>query len=231
MLTSVAAVRAPRRGPRHRLLNAMEYPLRYLFGDDVFVSYSRVDGIIYAEGLAAELAKRGLSCRVDLWQTVPGAELPGSLRRALRWSKMLVLVATRGAAASLHVRDELAEFVSTPGVVVPIGFAAPLEEARWWPQVHGLPISYETAADALTKGKPSQTVLSRIENSITFRRRTRRIRDLAATALLVLVALIGLSLFAAKRAAAGLAEAKTQREEAARQQRLAGEATKQRLDS
>jgi WD40 repeat protein len=54
---------------------------------------------------------------------------------------------------------------------------------------------------------------------------------LAAIALLVLLALVGLSLFAAKRAAAGVAEAKTQREEAGRQQRLAGEATKQRLES
>jgi hypothetical protein len=57
-----------RHGWQKGALNAFEYPWRFLFGDDIFISYSRADGITYAEGLASELAKRGFSCRVDLWE-------------------------------------------------------------------------------------------------------------------------------------------------------------------
>src|SRR5262249_39038328 len=205
-------------------LAALEYPVRFLFGDDIFVSYSRADGISYAEGLASELAKRGFSCRLDLWETVPGAELPSSLRRALRWSKMLVLIGTSRAVESRHVGFEITEFLTTSGTVVPIGFGDAIQEAAWFPQIQGLPITNEAEPDALVTGKPSLAVLSRIENSVKFTRRNRRIRDLSAVALAVLVALIGLSLWAGRNAATALHEAD-------RQKGLADQASKERAAS
>src|SRR5215469_13028849 len=219
-------------------LNALEYPLRFLFGDDIFVSYSRADGITYAEGLASELAKRNFSCRVDLWETVPGAELPWSLKRALRWSKMLVLIGTSRALESPHVGFEIREFLRTSGVVIPIGFGDAIQDATWFPEIRGLPITSETEPTALMTGKPSLAVLSRIENSVKFRRRNRRIRDLSAVAFVVLVLLIALSLYAGWDAARALKEAARQQVAASQaaaevetQKGLADSATQDRIHS
>jgi hypothetical protein len=48
-------------------------------------------------------------------------ELPLSLKRALRWSKMLVLIGTSRALDSPHVGFEIREFLWTSGIVIPIG--------------------------------------------------------------------------------------------------------------
>jgi WD40 repeat protein len=177
-------------------LNALEYPLRFLFADDIFISYSRIDGISYAEGLASELARRRFSCRVDLWETVPGGQIPSSLKRALRWSKTLVLIGTSRALESPHVRWEIQEFLSTSGIVIPIAFDSAMQDPMWFPEVRGLPITSETDPAALLTGKPSLAVLSRIENSAKFRRRNKRIRDLGAAALGIFLVLMGLSVYA-----------------------------------
>src|SRR4030095_16845907 len=55
---------------------------RFLFGEDVFLSYSRSDAINYVTGLANELSKHGIECRTDLWDTEPGESLPRELRRS-----------------------------------------------------------------------------------------------------------------------------------------------------
>ena len=53
---------------------------RLLFGDDVFVSYSRHDGMTYAERLVHALKDRGYSCRADLLKTDPGEQPCGPAR-------------------------------------------------------------------------------------------------------------------------------------------------------
>ena len=47
---------------------------RRLFGDDIFISYSRADGFSYAAALATRLAERKLACRFDQWGTEPGGK-------------------------------------------------------------------------------------------------------------------------------------------------------------
>jgi WD40 repeat protein len=222
--------------PARTALKALEYPIRYLLADDIFISYSRVDGIIYAEGLASELAKRRFSCRVDLWETTPGGQIPNSLKRALRWSKSLVLIGTNRALESAHVRWEIQEFLSTSGIVIPIGFDNAIQDPTWFPEIQGLPITSETDPTALVTGKPSLSVLSRIENSAKFRRRNRRIRDLTVAALSLLIVLTALSLNAGKDAVRALREARLQQEAAkqaeitsSEQKRLADIATRNRL--
>ena len=54
------------------LKKAAAWPSKFLFGDDIFISYSRADGATYAAGLANELAAHNFSCRFDLWGTEPG---------------------------------------------------------------------------------------------------------------------------------------------------------------
>jgi hypothetical protein len=74
-----------------------------LTGDDVFISYSRRDGTTYVTGRADELAKQGLRCRLDLWETDPDRELPAKLKRAIA-----------GAACSLSSRLSMP---SIPGML------------------------------------------------------------------------------------------------------------------
>jgi hypothetical protein len=58
--TDTAASNSAQRWPA-RFLRTLE---RFFFGDDVFISYSRRDGR-YATGLARELTRRELACRID----------------------------------------------------------------------------------------------------------------------------------------------------------------------
>ena len=108
---------------------------RFLFGDDVFISYSRRDSTNYALGLANELTTQKLSCYVDQWGTPPGEDLPESLKTALRRSTLLVIVGTERAAASEAVSKEVTEFVKTERTMIPVSFEGSLEKARWFPLI------------------------------------------------------------------------------------------------
>ena len=76
--------------------------MRFIPGDDIFVSYSRADAVRYAEGLASELADRGFSCRLDQWDSEPGADMQATLVRGLRRSAMLVILGTPAAEGGRH---------------------------------------------------------------------------------------------------------------------------------
>jgi WD40 repeat protein len=197
-------------------------------GDDIFISYSRQDGLVYAIGLAAELAARRFSCRIDLWGTDPARTIPKKLKRDLRRSSMLVLVATSGAAESVHVAEEMAEFSKTGRVIIPIGFegvrfadgvlkgrsikqvsASPAEpsSALWAQSIQGLPVAIEDSGALLT-GKPSTSVVSRIEGSVAFQKKDVRLRKIAkivGVALLILLTAIAIATyFAMQRGAAAI---------------------------
>jgi WD40 repeat protein len=210
----------------------IESPFRFIFGDDIFISYSRIDGINYAEGLASKLAKQGFSCRVDLWETSPGRELPAKLRRSLRWSKMLVLIGTEAASKSPHVEAEIDEFLLTKRTIIPVEFNYAVQKAKWFDKIAGLPIAREMASKALATGQPSEAVISRIQNSFKFTRRNLRMRRFFMLALLALGVLGVLSYFATQATARALADATKAAEEAAiargqaeDQKRIAGEET------
>ena len=57
-------------------------PTESLFGDDLFISYSRADGADYATALRV-LARHGFSCRFDQWVSDPGKKVPDELLRPL----------------------------------------------------------------------------------------------------------------------------------------------------
>lgn len=198
-----------------RLRDFFREPLRVIFGDDIFISYSRADGITYAEGLASELAARGFSCRVDLLESQPGDELPESLKRTLRDSRMLVVIASDGASRSPHVALEIEEFSRTQRMVIPIDVGGALDRARWLPLVRGLPIAEETDAAALVVGKPSPGIVSRIENSARFTRRNRRLRLLSWLSVEIFSALAILSVIAVRRSVRALQDAAAARGDAA----------------
>lgn len=187
---------AQTRQARQGLLERLQ---RFLLGDDIFISYSRADGAVYAAGLANELVQLKFSCRIDQWGTQSGREIPRELRRALRRSALLVLVGTQGAAGSALVTQEIQEFRKTGRMIVPVIFdgvpvangvvfeggvkthvgkasgAVHAQEALWAREIEGLPLSPEKR-EFLEMGTVSPMVVSRIEKTFKFTRRDQRLR-------------------------------------------------------
>ncbi len=147
---------------------------RYVNGEDIFISYSRVDGLQYATALANALSKR-YACRIDAYETQPGEQIPKHLRRALSKCSMMVLIGSRSAAGSDNVRLEVAEFTGTGRNIVVVVFENTPEDALWSKHIVGLPLNHETLA-CLTSGRPSDNVIELIGNSVTFKSRNRRIQ-------------------------------------------------------
>jgi hypothetical protein len=164
-----------------------------VLGADIFVSYARADAISYADGLAAALLARNMAPQIDLWDSTPGAELPAALIAALRHSRMLVIIGSPEAIKSPNVKHEIETFLETGGRIVPIGFSdALIQTAPWYRLIQGLPITYEPPSDILrTGGKPSEMVVNRIENAMTFVRRADRLKR-ATRALLAAITLLGI---------------------------------------
>jgi WD40 repeat protein len=150
--------------------------VRFFRGDDVFISYSRRDGVRYATGLARELTRRQLACRIDFWETVPGKEIPDSLRRAIRRSGLLAIVGSPGACTSPQVEMEIREFLPSRRNLVPIAVGEGIGCAKWFSMVEGLTVEVEPEADALESGNPTESVIKRIEDSCDFVRRNQRLR-------------------------------------------------------
>ncbi len=198
-------------------MRLVDWSVRYLFGDDIFVSYSRLDGAIYAAGLANQLTSRKFTCKLDQWGSQPGKEIPPRLKAALRRSSVVVLVGTSGAAHSLAVGQEIQEFCKTRRLIIPIDFNGSVRTANWLPAIEGLPLSNEAEA-ALRSGDPSPEVINRIEKSYTFRRKDQRLRAATVVTTVILAALL-----IAAGVAAGIAE--TARRNAVEQTRQAAEQT------
>ncbi len=175
---------------------------RFLFADDIFISYSRKDGAKYAAALANELSKPGndYSCFLDQWGASADHELSAPVLRALKHSYMLVLIGTAGAAASPLVRQEVQLFSNRrwfqpPRPVLPINIDDALTNLDW-PELAGLYRVPETN-DARRQGIPTETVVRLIVNSNSYTKRSQRMRLLSLVAMFLLTASVATSVFAA----------------------------------
>jgi WD40 repeat protein len=217
--------------------------LRYLFGDDIFISYSRKDGANYAAALASELSRRspelGFSCFLDQWGASAGAELSKPVVRALRRSSVLVLIGTPGALESVFVKKEIADFTGESWrrghrPILPININGALDGLEW-EALTGLVRTPETE-EARRTGVPSPEVIRLIANSGSYTKRNERVRWFSIAALLLLVAAIGASATAWQQSRRAVVEsaratesaqvAKKQTELAARRQAEATESTR-----
>ncbi len=79
-------------------MNVIRWITDRIFGFDVFISYSRKDGVAYARKLEEELLQRRLRCFLDSKEMPPGSELKASLLSAVARSTTLVLVAVDDTA-------------------------------------------------------------------------------------------------------------------------------------
>ena len=168
---------------------ALLFPVRLVLGFDVFVSYARADGTDYAGALAAQLAKV-VSPRIDQQGTNPGEKPDWWLHLEVMLSRVFVVLNTPAAAVSPHVAAEVKTFVKWGGcTILPVELDFALENAAWHPEIFGVSRIKEPAA-AVTAGRPSPAVESKIASAVGFWRLSRR-RALATA--LFLAALSGMS--------------------------------------
>lgn len=226
---------------RIKLFAYLEAPFKYLFGRDIFISYSRADASTYAPNLANTLREKipALSFYLDRWGAPADVDLPRSLKRSLRWSSVLVIIGTERAVSSPFVQAEIAIYGKTPRQVIPIDVDGALSRVDWnqepWSRIKGAAWEHERL-EGVKGGSPSETVLRRIGDSVTFTRQDQRLqRAVRATVLGVLILItggVGVSAFiiqkANAQASARIAEAadreKFARENAEKAEKRAAEA-------
>jgi WD40 repeat protein len=178
------------------VLNALEIPARYVFGRDVFISYSRADASKYAPNLVLALqAKRPrLSFYLDRWIAPPSGDLPRSLERQLRWSSLLVVICTENAVQSQFVKEEIRLFGGLGRKVVPVDvggrFSTLDQEQDIWRMIGGASAEPETE-EALDAGAPSDHVIERILKSIEFTVQDQRLRRSVYSTVGLTTAIVG----------------------------------------
>ncbi|GEM_PF-6965795 len=166
----------------------------YIFGYDIFISYSRKDASTYSSALANILTGKKISCFIDQWGTDPNEDLPSNLKRTLLSSNILILLITDEAVKSKAVANELKLFLSkNKGIVVPINFNS-LDKASWNKQIQGLAITNEKA-EFLASGQISQEVINRIINTVGHSTKNRRLKKITRGIFVLFLVLLLLSLF------------------------------------
>ena len=194
---------------------------RFLFGDDIFISYSRTDGAKYAAALASELSNpdNGFSCFLDQWGASAADKLSIPVLRAISRSSVLVLIGTSGAMNSPLVRQEVELFARrrwfrSHRPILPVNIDGALSQVAWT-ELTGLYRVPETD-EARNDGTPSKSVVKLIANSHTYTKRAQRTRWLSTAALFLLVSSILASIFAAYQARQARAETQRANAEAER---------------
>ena len=170
-----------------------------LSGNDVFISY-RWAYKPYALKLAEELEKRGLDCFIDESSLHRGESIPGTITRAIRRSRMLVLIATNDITQSTWIPQELELARAYRRKIVPLNVDNTLDKIPLadppWTALRDLS-RIEESAEAVTDANPSEDVAPKIDQSYKFtRQRVKTIRGLFVA---------GLAFFAISLAAAGTA--------------------------
>ena len=180
-----------------------------LLGFDIFISYRRSDGSAYAEKLWRDLKAAGITPFLDRDETPGGAQLTPSLVRALRRSRMLVVLLTPDVLDSEWVQQEVETFSKFKGrAIAPINIdnyiarhkldgtrLARLKDYSW----------IEETRQGLETGVPSETVLTEIGKG--FRKvRVRSISRLIVIAVMVALGIAAVAAFTEMRRAQGEAQ-------------------------
>ena len=198
-----------------------------VFGYDFFVSFKLgpppIGAQSYASDLARRLRERDFTVFFSDEEAPPGEQLDGTLVRALRRSRVLVVVVNEGALThSTWVRKEVDEFRRQHSLrpVIPVvvdraldKFGLPGEASSWLH--HDGRIWLDETLAALQQGIASDVVVDRLSVSHRFIRANSFFRYTVAA---IMLALIGLASYAAYQAWAA-----TQRFREASALRLAAE--------
>ena len=179
-----------------RFLSALS-PIKYLFGYDLFISYSRSDGSVYAGALAAALNTKGFSVFIDQSGTTAGKEVPKGVLRVAGRSSAGALVTSIAACTSPHVYQEARELSRHNTPILPIVFIGDAEEeassalaqSALRDFVTGLAISAEPFQN-LKSGTVSDSTLRRVELAVGTNRQRRRLKRATIGSAALLLTLI-----------------------------------------
>ena len=166
--------------------------LAFLLGHDLFISYARADALGYAARLRNRLAKLGFRCYLDQLDAPPSPETSAKVFAELGRSTALIIIGTPRAAASKAVGDEVKFFSKLGRPILAIDVEGALAIADWREAITGLPLGRETSR-SIASGRPSREVISRIYDSVQFKRRNRQLQRTAFLLLgaIGLVAILG----------------------------------------
>jgi len=130
----------------------------------------------------------------QLESTTPGKKLPLKIRKFVRMSNAMVIVGSKGAGLSESVTQEIEVFLNynKNKPLIPISFDDGIENIKWFKMVEGLPMCPEDLKN-LVSGQPSTKVLDRIEKSLDFTKKSKRIRRISIFVFIVSLVLMGIS--------------------------------------
>lgn len=220
-------------------MSALSRLKAFFFGHDVFISYRRDDGAVYAEALRAALLQRKFTVYIDKVASPPGPQIGPELETALQNSSIFVFVGTPNSLRSEAMASETELWSKVGRPVVPVDFGGVLDDSekagQLFPGLRGA-VRVREAAGA---SAPSREVLKAVEECATFMRQELRLRA-AVIRTIVTVGLVvltgaGVALWIMSNARTKVAQATAQATgqkqlanlaaaEAARQQGLAGAA-------
>lgn len=152
-------------------LNEMLYPFGW---DDVFISYSS-DGAKYAEGVARELGRKGISPYLMAESEYDSINRAIKINPAIKHSMVFVLIGTAGALASQRIEKEIKEFKNMERDIVPIYLRRDLEY-DFTRQFDLKEFTPEYDEFAPIDRYPSTQVISRIVKSFNVYRHYRKVR-------------------------------------------------------
>ncbi|MGX1928336.1 TIR domain-containing protein [Flagellimonas sp. 2504JD4-2] len=168
---------------------------KWIFGHDIFISYSRKDGLDYSYNISKYFIDKGYECYLDqLESTTPGKKLPLKIRNSVKMSNSMVIIGSNGAGLSESVAQEIAFFLNhnKNKPLIPISFDGSIEKVKWFNLIEGLPMCPEDFKN-LELGQPSIKVLERIEKSLDFTKKSKRIRRISIFVFILSLILMGLS--------------------------------------
>jgi WD40 repeat protein len=191
-----------------------------LFGYDFFISYAWADGRPYAEALERALTQLSpkYRCFLDQKQMGGGEAWRASVRRALRKSSVLVLVASPKALSSDNVYDELSTFSRRHRPLIPIDFGNAVSGLAKTHRLHPvleerLRLEQSEDSQRLGSGQPSPEVVAFLHQSFGFVPIARRRRLILLLTVALFAALAGIAVirYWAEQDARRRAEAETRR--------------------
>lgn len=188
-----------------------------LFGYDVFISYRRGDASAYANTLALKLHEQhDLVVFLDDQEFDVGEQLP-VLLRAVRHSRMLVVLVTPNVGKSLFVPKEVAAARDGGKRIVPVDFDRTMEQGHHGDELGRLlqDEKWHTESNLLSEG-PGESVLDAIARSRRGLKRRVQQRLFFAGIVLALMSLSGYALRLAQQRADALAEQQVRTEHARR---------------
>jgi WD40 repeat protein len=202
-------------------------PFGLPFKYDIFISYARRDGTLYARKLKEQLEALDFRPFLDETDLPVGSSLNSTLRRAINKSATLVLIGTEGAANSRYVNLEIDEFFKTGRTIIPVDVQGTLEGASWTQIKERDIVWIEETSKAVERGVPSPVVAASIDKQFAFTRHNVRLqrRRVGIFALFFIVAAIALLLIRREGKAANEAKSVAQAQAAIAQSAIAQAAT------